>query len=694
MRKVLYTGACSIAFLISATSVQAESFDWNDVDWSQKYTTITNQNIPIYDDFDTLDISSYTSEYKNKTLRINATYHLKNGKTYHEVSGPNHQKLGFIDASKVKTTSSEWGLKIPYNHHYATVTQKSQSIWANLNWSWKANSDDYYKRTLKIDGYYNKFAENNYYALYEPSVFLGYLTTGAVAVSDTPLGKAFSTNTTLKIDNQQAVLYKDKHLSKKVSVSSYYNKELTAKCYYNHYNKKTYYSLYNNNQWVGYIDKNDTTKYTSPDKAWGPKKTYHRYVTVMSKNYSFYGNKEWKKKANSSRYYHQTLKTKGYYDHQNGSRYYSVYDNDNHWLGYINAKAMKTSTSPFGTLIQENNRYLSIKKANYWIYRNKEWDCRAKTKAYTNQTLKANGYYRHFNGSTYYSVRTKDKWLGYVNKNALNSHNSGYGACHNYSRYYSVTNKGYSRYANQNGDKKGTTSSYYKKTIKIKHYYNHYNGSRYYSIYNNHNQWLGYVNAKAGRVTTSPWGIKQSSNSTATIQRKSYSIYRNKEWDKKTSTTRYYKKKVTMDGYYNHYNGSRYDSLRYGKSWLGYVNHHAFVVNMKEIHSSGVYQYVYNAARDVVNHYGGVITSGYRPGSRNELGEYDDHSHRCAIDISGVNYATYQKMKYYVVKKYKNAKLKYTIANNTWATHSGGWQWTTYPYGAHMDHIHISFYTP
>ena len=681
--------------LLFTTSVQAESFDWSDVDWNQKYTTITTQKVPIYKDFDSLEVIGNTSHYKNKTLRINATYRLKNGKVYHEISGPDYQKMGFIDASQVKTTNSEWGLKMKAENQYATIIQKSQSIWADLNWGWKANSDDYYKRTLKIDGCYNKFADKNYYALYEPKQFLGYLTSAAVAVSDSPLGKAFSTNTTLKIDNANASLYKDKNLAKKTSAKPFYNKEVTAKYYYNHYNKKTYYSIYNkDNKWLGYIDKNDTTKYASPDKAWGKKKSYHRYVTVMSKNYSFYSNKEWKKKGSSSRYYHQTLKTNGYYNHKNGNRYYSVYDKNNRWLGYINANSMKATVEPFGALIKENNRYLSIKNGNYWIYRNKEWQRKTKTKSYSKQTLKANGYYRHFNGSIYYSIREKKRWIGYVNKNALNLHDTGYGKCYNYSRYYSVTSKNYSRYSNQLGDKKGTTSSYYKKTIKIKRYYNHYNGSRYYSIYDKDNRWLGYVNANAGKVTKSSWGIKHSYKKTATIQRKNYSIYRNQSWDKKTSTSRYYKKKMKIDGYYNHYNGSRYDSVRYGNRWMGYVNHGAFTVNMKAIHSSGVYQYVYNAARDVVKRYGGVITSGYRPGSRNELGEYDDHSRRCAIDISGVNYSTYQKMKYYVVKKYKNAKLKYTIANNTWATHSGGWRWTTYPYGAHMDHIHISFYKP
>lgn len=113
-----------------------------------------------------------------------------------------------------------------------------------------------------------------------------------------------------------------------------------------------------------------------------------------------------------------------------------------------------------------------------------------------------------------------------------------------------------------------------------------------------------------------------------------------------------------------------------------------------DVNANGVYQYLVNIAKDVISKFGGTITSGYRPGSRNETGALDDHSQRQAIDISGVGYGTYEKMKKYVVSKYKNRGLKYVIANNTWATKSGGWKWGRYPYGAHTDHMHLSGLKP
>lgn len=108
------------------------------------------------------------------------------------------------------------------------------------------------------------------------------------------------------------------------------------------------------------------------------------------------------------------------------------------------------------------------------------------------------------------------------------------------------------------------------------------------------------------------------------------------------------------------------------------------------IAANGVYKYLVDMAMDIISKFGGQITSGYRPGSRNETGALDDHSQRLAIDIAGVGYGTFEKMKHYAVDKYKNKGLKYVIANNTWSRKSVGWAWTQYPYGAHADHMHLS----
>lgn len=702
------------------------SFDWSKVDWTQHFATVMNKNYKIYNNFNEWKPVATTAKYYHKTLRITAMYPLSNGSKYYAISDQQGQPIGYINVKGLKAVDSEWGSKISYKNRYATVTQSGQSIWSNLNWGWKANSQDYMNRTLKIDGYYNKVTGEDYWSLYTPNSWVGYLVSSATEKSDSPFGKAFSANFNVKISHKNYDIYKDKAFHKKASTASYYNKRFKVKTTYNHYNGSKYYSLYDSrNKWFGYINADATdrtdgsvngTQTPTPTPqppvpqpnpqpsptpqpqppaqkpSWGKKYEYKRYATIMSKNYDIYSNKKWNKSGKTSKYYHKTIKVDGYYRHTNGNKYYSIFATNNKWLGYVNAKSLETATSPWGAKISSDD-YTAVKKKGYDIYKNQSWKKGSTTNKYCDRTLKIDGYYAHTNGNKYYSIRSKNGWIGYVNEKAMNRYDSAYGKKYNYKRYFTVKNNAYTRYGNQYGKRVGDTAKYYLQTIRVDGMYKAYNGETYYSLYSRYNNWIGYTNKNAGGTTKSPWGVKLGRNQRLNISSKNYSLYKNQDWKYAGKTSKYYRKRIQVKGYYNHYNGNQYESISTtNNKWIGYVNAKATSNNL--ISSNGVYQVAMDIAHDVVNRFGGVITSGYRPGSRNELGQLDDHSQRCAIDISGVSYNTYQKMKTYVVNKYKNAGLKYVIANNTWATHLGGWQWSTYPYGAHLDHIHISIYRP
>lgn len=705
------------------------SFDWGKVDWTQHFATVMNKNYKIYNNFNDWKTVATTAKYYHKTLRITAKYPLNNGKSYYAISDQQGQPIGYINVKGLKAVDTEWGSKIPYKGYYATITKGGQSIWSNLNWGWKANSEQYLNKTFKIDGYYNKVNGEDYWSLYSPKSWLGYLVSNVTEKNKSPFGKAFSANFNVTIDRKNYDIYKDKEFHKKASSSSYYNKRFKVKTTYNHYNGRRYYSLYDSrNKWFGYINADatdktngsvngnggspapsvpsnpvqpDPTPTPTPDPtpqppavkpSWGKIHNYKRYATIMSKNYDLYSNKKWKKAGKTSKYYHKTIKVNGYYRHTNGNKYYSLYTTKNKWIGYVNSKSLETATSSWGAKIN-NGKYTAVKSTGYDIYKNKDWKKGRKTKSYKDRTLKIDGYYAHANGNKYYSIRSNNGWIGYVNSKAMNTYKTAYGKKYNYKRYFTVKNNNYTRYGNQYGKEVGKTSNYYLQTIRVNGMYKAYNGETYYSLYSRYNNWVGYTNRKAGSATKSPWGVKLSRSQNLNISSKNYKIYKNQDWKYGGKTSKYYRKRVKINGYYSHYNGSQYESVSTTKKkWIGYVNAKATSNNV--ISSNGVYQFAMDIAHDVVNKFGGVITSGYRPGSRNELGQLDDHSQRCAIDISGVSYNTYQKMKTYVVNKYKNAGLKYVIANNTWATHLGGWQWSTYPYGAHLDHIHISVYPP
>lgn len=55
--------------------------------------------------------------------------------------------------------------------------------------------------------------------------------------------------------------------------------------------------------------------------SWGNFHKTNQYFTVTNKNYKIYSDKSWHSSKNTAQYEKKTLKVKGYYDHQNGSRY-------------------------------------------------------------------------------------------------------------------------------------------------------------------------------------------------------------------------------------------------------------------------------------------------------------------------------------------------------------------------------------
>lgn len=101
-----------------------------------------------------------------------------------------------------------------------------------------------------------------------------------------------------------------------------------ARYYYNHYNGRKYYSIYKNNKWIGYVNAKSMTTLKSGLMS--------QTIKIIKKNQIIWGNLFFTQKlANTSNYYNDLFSVKYYYNHPNGSVYYSLY-NGNKWVGYVN----------------------------------------------------------------------------------------------------------------------------------------------------------------------------------------------------------------------------------------------------------------------------------------------------------------------------------------------------------------------
>ncbi|WP_428778513.1 D-alanyl-D-alanine carboxypeptidase family protein [Vagococcus fluvialis] len=300
------------------------------------------------------------------------------------------------------------------------------------------------------------------------------------------------------------------------------------------------------------------------------------YGTVISKNYPIWEDINFKEEnGHSSNYHHQTLSLKSKIEHSNGSTYYELYDNQNQRLGFINGKSLSISESRGGIYLS-NGSYGTIKKKNYSLWNDftfkKE---RNNTSQYYEQTLHMRGEYHHFNGSIYYSVYdNKNNWLGYLNQSAVTIGNNRGGTYISNGNYGTVVKKNYPLWQDLGFKKERNNSTkFYEQTFQLRGEYHHFNGTTYYSVYDNKNNWLGYINQNGVKATSGKEGVAIKTNNSVALPNNNYQILQNFSWKEKNNTNRVAKKKYLVKYKYNHFNGSTYDSLYDGNNWSGYINH-------------------------------------------------------------------------------------------------------------------------
>ena len=202
----------------------------------------------------------------------------------------------------------------------------------------------------------------------------------------------------------------------KTTTKALYQQTFEARGRYEHENGETYYSIYDGKgKWQGYLNAKATTEGKGKQGAYIKD---GRYVTITSKNYNTWSNFNWKKRQDAKHLTGNTYQAKGRYNHVNGSTYYSLYDNNGKWQGYINAKSAKVGKGKQGAYMSYG-KTVKIKKTGYNTWNNFNWSKRQSTNQLKGRSYVARGQYKHMNGSTYYSLfDNKGKWHGYVNANA------------------------------------------------------------------------------------------------------------------------------------------------------------------------------------------------------------------------------------------------------------------------------------
>ncbi|MEG2707733.1 MAG: hypothetical protein RR968_01235 [Vagococcus sp.] len=399
--------------------------------------------------------------------------------------------------------------------------------------------------------------------------FIGLVNKTNVALCSGEEGSEVVFNKYVTVTTKNKEVYENFDFKVMGNTSQIVNKTYLAKTRFYHHNGDTYIGLYDlNNKFKGYVNE---AFVTVGEGRQGAPISYDKYV-ILVKDYDIWKDFSWQPKAKANQYKNQVFKAREIYYHINGSEYLSLYNNKDQLVGYISREATKDSGAQ-GAYVSYN-KYITIKNQNYSLWSNFNWTERHNTKTFANKTFQARGIYYHFNGDKYLSVYdNKGYWLGYLNANGATVANAPEGSYRSFNRYVSVTNNNYNTWQNFSWKKKNKTNKYINQTVYAKGVYHHYNGSEYYSLYNNKNQWLGYVNKNAVTLAAGSQGIYHSYGKRVTMSSRNYNVYRNFNGDKKNVNVK--NKTYTAKGIYYHFNGARYFSLYDGNKWVGYINANA-----------------------------------------------------------------------------------------------------------------------
>lgn len=382
---------------------------------------------------------------------------------------------------------------------YGNVVKDDYPMWRNFKWVKKSDTKNLFNQTVFVKFKYDHSNGSSYYSLYnQKNEWLGYVNSKAVKMASGKQGNGIKVNKTVQVKENNYPIHQNFGWKKKNDSKNLKNQSLTVKYEYNHFNGSTYYSLYNQTgDWEGYINQKGVTENIEKAKpAQGDAIKVNKYVTVANGNYDMYRNFSWKKKNKASSFINQTLEVKYEYHHQNGMTYYSTYDNQGEWQGYINAKAAKEvgAEGPH----YKYNKYVSLKNEKVVAYREfKDLTNNVTVESKRKETpILAKGFYKHFSGENFYSLYQGNKWLGYVAESDLKLDVSEAGKGYKVSKKVVVADTKQKTYQNFNWKTRHATKDLEKKVFTVTRVYSHLNGADYYSLFDDNNTWYGYVNSK------------------------------------------------------------------------------------------------------------------------------------------------------------------------------------------------------
>ncbi|MGX7012855.1 hypothetical protein [Vagococcus silagei] len=533
----------------------------------EKYIAIIKKDEPVWKDAELTEKQGSTTDLYHQVYRVKQKITLSENQIILALYNHEEQLIGYVD--ETVTQESGIGGLWQSTRKFVSVISEEGAILNDLSGSVRRPTKDVLHQTYEARGYYNHFDGHVYYSLYTVNgAWQGYVSEQLVEETGSAQGSWRPDSRIVKVQGTSYATYNNFNWHVKHSGAQVKDKVYQVRGCYKHADGNTYYSLYDHQgSWQGYIDSRGVEETTDGQGPWRAKKSY---LTIKNSEAKLYQGFNWTVRQTAENLMDQTLQVNGYYNHLNGNTYYSIYNLDGAWQGYIDEKDVEL-TAPQGAY-HAMKETVTVKKGNHPIYGNFNWWVKSRSSQLEGKVLEARGYYRHINGSTYYTIYdSRGSWQGYIDEKHVQKMEP---------QGPWISKKGYIQI------KKGTAELYQGfswavrqtgegllgQTLVVNGQYHHINSNTYYSVYNQDGAWQGYINKnEVDEVgAQGPW---MGTNKYITIRNGNYLIYNNFNWSVRKKTSQVMDTTYQVKGYYKHLNGATYYSLYDGGgNWQGYIN--------------------------------------------------------------------------------------------------------------------------
>lgn len=312
---------------LSSTNIETIN-QWNNelkIEDFNKYIYINDKNVKVWKDL------NFNELYKNDKDILDRVYKAENlytdslGGKYLLIKDKNYQFIGFIninDITEINATATNLSVQLKKDNikHFRNLIE-------DVKTDTKLSFNSYYK--VK----YTYRLPNNriIYSLYDKNdKWQGY-----VLNKDVNEIKFEPFDERVEIIKNNYTVWGDFFGKKNLDTKSIYHKVFNAKgIYKDKNNNRTYLKIYDSkDNYLGILNINATEKVVP--------QSFNKDVKIISTKYNFYNFLFDTIRNKSQNYINKKLHSKCLYKLSNGKIYYSLYDNKDKWIGYIEKEAVK-----------------------------------------------------------------------------------------------------------------------------------------------------------------------------------------------------------------------------------------------------------------------------------------------------------------------------------------------------------------